>query len=74
MACRQTAPGSREAAPAASPSTAVRVLATLPEFALENERGESTDLSDLYGTVWVADFVFTRCAPCDHDSEADLME
>jgi cytochrome oxidase Cu insertion factor (SCO1/SenC/PrrC family) len=62
VACQQTAPESRNAAPAASSSTGPRVLATLPEFALENERGESTDLSDLYGSVWVADFVFTRCA------------
>jgi cytochrome oxidase Cu insertion factor (SCO1/SenC/PrrC family) len=55
-------PGSQDAAPAPSSSTAPRVLATLPEFVLENERGESTGLSDLHGTVWVADFIFTRCA------------
>jgi cytochrome oxidase Cu insertion factor (SCO1/SenC/PrrC family) len=41
---------------------APRILATLPEFTLEDERGESVDLTDLHGTVWVADFIFTRCA------------
>src|SRR5687767_4153508 len=45
---------------AASPAT--RVLATLPPFVLENERGESLGLHDLLGSVWVADFIFTRCA------------
>jgi cytochrome oxidase Cu insertion factor (SCO1/SenC/PrrC family) len=34
----------------------------LPEFVLENERGESSGITELHGTVWVADFIFTRCA------------
>jgi cytochrome oxidase Cu insertion factor (SCO1/SenC/PrrC family) len=38
------------------------VLATLPEFVLENEHGESFGLLDLRGHVFVADFIFTRCA------------
>ena len=55
--CRQrTTPGE------AAATDAPRVLATLPEFVLENERGESVDLYDLHGTVWIADFIFTRCA------------
>ncbi|HUK34527.1 MAG TPA: FG-GAP-like repeat-containing protein [Vicinamibacterales bacterium] len=37
------------------------VIATLPEFVLVNERGESTGLTELHGTVWIADFIFTRC-------------
>ena len=41
---------------------APRVLLALPEFALENQRGETYGLADLRGTVWVADFIFTRCA------------
>ena len=49
-------------APALPSAAAPRVLATLPEFVLEDERGESTGLYDLHGTVWVADFIFTRCA------------
>src|SRR5262245_44138728 len=39
-----------------------RPLAVLPEFVLENERGESFGLLDLRGRVWIADFIFTRCA------------
>jgi cytochrome oxidase Cu insertion factor (SCO1/SenC/PrrC family) len=47
------------------PAVRPRVLATLPAFVLEDERGESFGLDDLAGTVWIADFVFTRCAgPC----------
>jgi len=59
--CRQTAPTSQETR-AASAANAPKVLATLPEFVLESERGESIGLSDLRGKVWVADFIFTRCA------------
>jgi cytochrome oxidase Cu insertion factor (SCO1/SenC/PrrC family) len=39
-----------------------RVLLTLPEFVLENEGGESFGLLDLRGHIFVADFIFTRCA------------
>jgi cytochrome oxidase Cu insertion factor (SCO1/SenC/PrrC family) len=56
------APRAQSAAAAGSSSIAPRVLATLPEFALENEHAENTALSDLRGTVWIADFIFTRCA------------
>jgi cytochrome oxidase Cu insertion factor (SCO1/SenC/PrrC family) len=59
MGC-STAPG--EQAQSRASSSSPRVLATLPEFVLEDERGESTGLDDLHGTVWVADFIFTRCA------------
>jgi len=62
VACRQALPGSQNAAAAGSSSIAPRVLATLPEFALENERAENAGLSDLHGRVWVANFIFTRCA------------
>ena len=55
-ACRQAAPTSQETQRAASPANAPRVLATLPEFVLENDRGESIGLSDLRRNVWVADF------------------
>ena len=41
---------------------APRVLAVLPEFTLEDQRGESFGLLDLRGRVWVADFIFSRCA------------
>lgn len=46
---------------ARSSSSAPRVLATLPDFAIEDERGVSIGLHDLRGTVWVANFFFTRC-------------
>ncbi|HZN02527.1 MAG TPA: FG-GAP-like repeat-containing protein [Candidatus Polarisedimenticolia bacterium] len=61
------------AAPAGGPG--LRVLATLPEFVLENERGDSFGLLDLRGRVWVADFIFTRCAgtcPMITERMADL--
>ncbi len=54
-------PGETPPPPAPLPG-ALRVLATLPEFALENDRGETVGLPDLRGTVWIADFIFTRCA------------
>ena len=44
------------APPAPSAAPAPRVLATLPEFVLEDERGRPFDVADLRGTVWVADF------------------
>ena len=50
------------AALAPSVAPAPRVLATLPEFVLEDERGRPFDVTDLRGRVWVADFIFTRCA------------
>ena len=60
IACQPASSPARDAA--SSSAAAPRVLATLPDFVLENERGESTDLVDLHGRVWVADFIFTRCA------------
>ena len=37
------------------------VLASLPEFVLVNEQGQSTGFTELHGAVWIADFIFTRC-------------
>ncbi|HVY63040.1 MAG TPA: SCO family protein, partial [Planctomycetota bacterium] len=39
-----------------------RVLAVLPEFVLEDQEGDDWSPLDLRGEVWVADFIFTRCA------------
>jgi cytochrome oxidase Cu insertion factor (SCO1/SenC/PrrC family) len=67
LSCRRSEPPA-PAAPAPAPAApapaapAVRVLATLPEFELQSEQGESVDLYDLHGKVWIADFIFTRCA------------
>lgn len=33
-----------------------------PDFTLTNQKEEPLSLSDLKGRVWVADFIFTRCA------------
>lgn len=46
-------------------NTPLPVLASAPQFSL-SERGHRTvTLGDLGGYVWVADFIFTRCAgPC----------
>jgi protein SCO1 len=37
------------------------VLGTLPPFTLTERSERSVNASDLRGSVWVADFVFTRC-------------
>jgi protein SCO1/2/putative membrane protein len=40
-------------------------LATLPDFSLIERSGATITKSDLHGKVWVAAFIFTRCAgPC----------
>jgi enediyne biosynthesis protein E4 len=63
IACGEAGSSKVEASAVRSSSTAApRVLATLSEFTLENEHGGVTSLGDLHGTVWVADFIFTRCA------------
>lgn len=41
------------------------VLAQLPDFRLTERNGQQLGLADLRGTVWIADFIFTRCpGPC----------
>ena len=46
-------------------TTGLRVFGQLPEFALTRETSEPLSLSSLSGRVWIADFIFTRCAgPC----------
>ena len=37
-------------------------LGPVPEFLLVNRDGGQIDKSDLLGSPWVADFIFTRCA------------
>ena len=53
--------GLEASAARSSPTSGPRVLATLKEFTLENERGGLTSLDDLHGSVWIADCIFTRC-------------
>lgn len=41
------------------------VIATIPEFSLTERSGDVVSRDDLLGSVWVVDFIFTRCAgPC----------
>ncbi|MFQ5428949.1 MAG: SCO family protein [Phycisphaerae bacterium] len=49
----------------AAPVTGLPVLNALPDFSLTERSGRTIRLSDLKGTVWVADFIFTTCGgPC----------
>lgn len=48
-----------------SKSTALERLFEAPEFLLTNSSGKELTKQDLQGSVWVVDFIFTRCAgPC----------
>ena len=41
------------------------VIRAVPEFALTDQNGEEVSTADLRGKIWIADFIFTRCAgPC----------
>ena len=50
------------AAACARPAPPLPVLFTLPPFALTERSGRPLTSEDLRGSVWIADFVFTRCA------------
>ena len=45
-----------------SSATRLPVLAVLPEFRLQDQRGQAFERRQLLGRVWIADFVFTHCA------------
>ena len=59
---RQWSASSLPAQAISRPHAAPRVLATLPPFVLEDQHGRPFGLDDLRGRVFVADFIFTRCA------------
>ena len=41
------------------------VYGTVPDFTLISQAGQTTNLKDLEGKVWVADFIYTNCTgPC----------
>ena len=43
----------------------LKVIGQAPSFSMIDQNGKPFSDADLKGTVWVADFVFTRCAgPC----------
>lgn len=51
--------------PRQAPLPKLPVLGQVADFALTNQAGQSVNLADLRGQVWVADIIFTRCAgPC----------
>ena len=53
------------------------VLGQVPSFALVDHHGRPFSDGDLRGRVWVADFVFTRCAgqcPMMHERMRDLSQ
>ncbi len=39
----------------------VQILHRLPQFSLTDQNGEEVAWHDLYGRVWLANFMFTRC-------------
>jgi len=43
-------------------SDSLPVLSALPQFSLIDERGGAFGRENLKGKVWIADFIFTRCA------------
>ncbi len=49
----------------AKPARSPIIYSSLPEFTLTNQLGQAVTLAGLRGHIWVADFIFTRCAgPC----------
>src|SRR5688572_6396063 len=50
---------------AAAATPALPDLGPAPEFQLTERSGKPLSRADLAGKVWIADFIFTRCAgPC----------
>lgn len=65
-------PGAR----AAGRTAALPDLGAVPAFSLVDERGQPFTLETVRGRVWVADFIFTRCAgqcPMMSDAMARLQ-
>ena len=62
MAVLAACGGNRDEAEPASASPSVPVSFALPDFSLTDQAGENLSLGDLAGRVWIADFIFTRCA------------
>ena len=56
---------SRNVAARREPSSRFQSLFDAPTFEFTDQNGKSLKQSDLLGSVWIADFVFTHCAgPC----------
>ena len=59
LAAAMTAPLCGCAAPA---EPALPALGRVPEFSCVDQSGQAVTRADLLGAVWIADFIFTRCA------------
>jgi protein SCO1/2 len=47
------------------PESSLPVHGTVADFAFQSQTGRRITRDDLFGHVWIADFIFTRCAgPC----------
>jgi cytochrome oxidase Cu insertion factor (SCO1/SenC/PrrC family) len=57
-----TPAGRMAPAPETGSIAGLQDFGALPEFAMVSQTGDSVQSSDLRGTVWVADFIFTHCA------------
>lgn len=71
---------SAESTPTTSQATTVadeervRVLGQVPEFSLLDQHGQPFDQWQLWGQVWIADFIFTRCTATCPQQTARLAE
>ena len=53
---------------------AMPILGRIPDFTLTERSGKTVRRSDLDGKVWIADFVFTRCAGACHLMTSRMQE
>ncbi len=64
LGCPDPGPAASGEGAASRPAVPDR-LGVVPDFALTDQKGAALGKGDLSGKVWVASFVFTRCAgPC----------
>ncbi len=55
---------------ARSDASPLPIIASVPDFSLIDQSGGPIRRADLLGKVWIADFIFTRCAgPCPRMSQ-----
>ncbi len=63
-----------EAPVAVVPSDPVRILGQVPEFELVDQTGTRFEAGQLWGKVWIADFIFTRCTATCPQQTARMAE
>ncbi len=52
----------RNSAPSPAPAPEIKALGNVGNFTLTERSGKTVSRADLLGKIWVADFIFTRCA------------